>query len=180
MVFVSARRMGFQATGDGGSEPEPVQEHEGINADDDDMAGGDPSGSLGPPSPPPPTTAREMVVSPRSQASASTMALGKRRHRETIDADPQLDDAVLLREPNPVPVDMEVQPGLNGRRSRYASSSSEKLFRDLPPQQPRQIPEQIPGSSGPLIFLSLHVKEIDCCILLLNHDDIVPLCLVSW
>ncbi|XP_051224492.1 histone-lysine N-methyltransferase SUVR4 [Lolium perenne] len=135
-----------QATGDGGSEPEPVQEHEGINADDDDMAGGDPSGSLGPPSPPPPTTAREMVVSPRSQASASMMALGKRRHRETIDADPQLDDAVLLREPKPVPVDTEVQPGLNGRRSRNASSSSEKLFRDLPPQQPDQNPEQIPGA----------------------------------
>jgi hypothetical protein len=74
---------------------------------------------------------------------------------------------------------MEVQPGLNGRRSRKTSSSDE-LFRDLPPQQPDQNPEQIPGSSGPLIFLSLHVKEIDCCILLLNHDDIVPLCLVSW
>ncbi|KAM0842120.1 hypothetical protein ACQ4PT_020065 [Festuca glaucescens] len=137
--------MGFQASGDGGSEPEPVQEYEEIDDDDNDMAGGDPSGSLGQPSPPSPTTAREMVVSPRSQARASTRALGKRRHRETIDADLQLDDAVLLREPNPVPVDMEVQPGLNGRRSRN-TPSSEELFRDLPPQQPDQNPEQIPGA----------------------------------
>ncbi|KAM0878310.1 hypothetical protein ACQ4PT_034959 [Festuca glaucescens] len=110
------------------------------------MADGDPSGSL-PPWPPSPTTARELVVSPRPQARASTRALGKRRHRETIDADLQLEDAVLLREPKhvPVPVDMEVQPGLIGHRSCNASSS-EELFRDLPPQQPDQNPKQIPGA----------------------------------
>jgi hypothetical protein len=142
---------GFQASGNGGPEPEPEQEE----IDDDDIpAGGDPSASLGPPSPPSPTAEQnaapmEAVVSPRPQARASARLLGKRRHREDV----QLEDAVFLREPKPEPLDMEdVQPGPIGR-SRNASSS-EELFRELPPPQPHQNPEQIPGSSRHLILLS--------------------------
>ena len=157
MVFFWAGRRGFQASGNGG--PEPEQEE----MDDDDIqAGGDASTSLGPPSPPSPTadqdaTAVEMVVSTPRQASASTRALRKRRHGETINADSQLEDAAFLREPKPEPVDMDapgcqdVQPCLIDR-SRVASS--EKLLRELPPLQPDQNPKKIPGSSWTSILLS--------------------------
>ena len=163
MVFFWAGMRGFQASGSGGPEPEQEQEPEQEEMEDDDIpAGGDPSTFLGPPSPPSPTaeqhaTAMEMVVSPRPHARASTRALSKRRHGETINADLQLEDAVFLREPKPEPVDMDatgcqdVQPGLIDR-SRNAASK--EFFRELPPLQPDQNPKQIPGSSWPLILVS--------------------------
>uniref|UniRef100_A0ACD5U3X2 Uncharacterized protein n=1 Tax=Avena sativa TaxID=4498 RepID=A0ACD5U3X2_AVESA len=142
-----------QANGNGDQEQEPEQEE----IDDIPAEYGDPSTSLagGPPSPPSPTAEQypattELAISPRPQARALTRTLGKRRHRQTMDAVLQEDDVVFLREPKPEPVDMDasrcrnVQPGLISRSRRHADS--EEMFRGSPPLQPDQNHKQIPGA----------------------------------